>query len=138
MVYDPEQIYKDIIELIENDEEIVFFEDVIANIPCNSDTFYRYYPTGSEKYVTIKSLLSKNKISIKKKLRKKLFDSEKDTGIIALYKLVGNKEDREKLSGSSIDHKSGDGSMSPQTTIDLSNLTAEELLAIIDKDNKGS
>ena len=76
MAYDRKKIYNQAIDAIK-ENNLFFIEDIIAFIPCNKDTFYRFFPKGSDEYDTLKRLLEDNKIRTKSSIRAKLFKSQK-------------------------------------------------------------
>lgn len=95
MAYDKEQLEKEALEAISNDESITFIQDVIAVLPCSSATFYLL---ELEKLESIKDAITKNRISIKKKLRHNwLAQDENATMQVALYKLISTDEEKDAL-----------------------------------------
>ncbi len=96
MAYNKEKIYKQAEEAIKS-HNLFFIEDIVAFLPCNKDTFYRFFPTDSDEYDTLKELLETNKIDTKVKLRVKLANGTKAAEILALYKLIATDEERRAL-----------------------------------------
>ena len=70
-------------------------EDLIDHLPCSKPTFYVKLKDGTDEFNTIKKLLNKNKIEVKKRLRK-FFGSAMSTPAerIFLYKILSNEEER--------------------------------------------
>ena len=102
MAYDIKELEKQALEAIENDKDIAFIEDVVACLPCGKGAFYDHKLNESN---SIKSALEKNKIDGKKYLRNKWKDSENAAVQVALYKLLGSDNDRDKLNpNSKVDH----------------------------------
>lgn len=95
MAYDPKELEKLSLEIIENDKDVVFVQDIIPNLPCNSATFYNH---ELEKLETIKDALLKNRSLIKTQLRKKWQDGDNATTQVALYKLISTDEEKRSLS----------------------------------------
>ena len=105
MAYDRKKIYNQAIDAIK-ENNLFFIEDIIAFIPCNKDTFYRFFPKGSDEYDTLKRLLEDNKVRTKSSIRAKLFKSQKAAELLALYRLICTPEEHQKLNQQYIDHTS--------------------------------
>jgi len=103
MAYDRKKIYNQAIDAIK-ENNLFFIEDIIAFIPCNKDTFYRFFPKGSDEYDTLKRLLEDNKVRTKSSIRAKLFKSQKAAELLALYRLICTPEEHQKLNQQYIDH----------------------------------
>ena len=112
MAYDRKKIYNQAIDAIK-ENNLFFIEDIIAFIPCNKDTFYRFFPKGSDEYDTLKRLLEDNKIRTKSSIRAKLFKSQKAAELLALYRLICTPEEHQKLNQQYIDHTSKGEKMQP-------------------------
>jgi hypothetical protein len=97
MAYDRLKIYEQAKEAITK-HNLFFIEDIVAFIPCNKDTFYRFFPTDSNEYDTLKGLLEENKIKTKSSIRAKLYKGNKAAELLALYKLICSDEERRALS----------------------------------------
>jgi hypothetical protein len=96
MAYNKEKIYKQAEEAIKS-HNLFFIEDIVAFLPCNKDTFYRFFPTDSDEYDTLKDLLDDNKVKTKSSIRAKLWKSNKASELLALYKLIATNEERRAL-----------------------------------------
>lgn len=96
MAYDAKSIYKQSLELCE-DNAIFFIQDIIDSLCIGKTTFYTFFPEESNELNNIKALLYRNRIEKKKELRNKLSKGN-GTELIALYKLIGNDEERKALS----------------------------------------
>lgn len=105
MAYDRKKIYNQAIDAIK-ENNLFFIEDIIAFIPCNKDTFYRFFPKDSDEYDTLKRLLDDNKVRTKSSIRAKLFKSQKAAELLALYRLICTPEEHQKLNQQYIDHTS--------------------------------
>lgn len=92
-----DEVYKEALGIAKEDG-IYFISDITALISCGKTTFYELFPANSEESENIKGLLTKNKINTKKSLRKRLAEGEKAAEILALYKLIGNEDERKALS----------------------------------------
>jgi hypothetical protein len=71
---------------------LVFINEVAAYLPCSRATFYNY---GLDSLDTIKTALYRNREAAKQDLRRRMVDSP--AGQIALYRLLGTKEEYERL-----------------------------------------
>jgi len=105
MAYNKKKLYKQAEEAIKKNN-LFFIEDIVAFLPCNKDTFYRYFPTDSDEYDTLKDLLEDNKVRTKSSIRAKLWKSSKASELLALYRLIATPEEHQKLNQSYIDHTS--------------------------------
>ncbi len=103
MAYNKEKIYKQAEEAIKKNN-LFFVEDIVAFLPCDKTTFYRFFPTESNEYNTLKELLDDNKVKTKSSIRAKLWKSEKAAELLALYRLIATPEEHQKLNQSYVDH----------------------------------
>jgi hypothetical protein len=103
MAYDKTKIYEQAIEQIKKNN-LFFIEDIVAFLPCDKTTFYRFFPTDCNEYNTLKDLLEDNKIKTKSSIRAKLYKSDKASELLALYRLIATSEEHQKLNQSYIDH----------------------------------
>jgi len=123
--YNKTKIYEQALLIIE-EEKLVFSHEVITILPISHDTFYRWWPVGSDKYEQLKEALEANRVSIKNKVRRKWEDSDNATAQIALYKLLGTPEERAVLSGQVVDITSKGQQIQPASGLTLEQ--AAELL----------
>ena len=106
MTYDKEEnikkVYEICLETLEK-EDVTTIEDLLTYLPISKDTFYRYYPTGSDEYDIIKRAIEKRKIKTKQLLRK-VWRSQNSSPAerIFYYKLLANKEEKEAIYDTSI------------------------------------
>ena len=110
MAYDKKKIYDQAIEAIEKNN-LFFIEDIVAFIPCDKTTFYRFFPVESNEYNNIKDKLDDNKIKTKSSIRAKLYKSSKASELLALYRLIASKEEHQKLNQQYIEHSAKDGKL---------------------------
>ena len=54
--YDRKKIYEQAKQVIK-DENLFFIQDIIAFLPISIQTFYKFYPVGSNELNTLKDLL---------------------------------------------------------------------------------
>jgi len=97
MAYDRKKLFEQALEVI-GKNRLFFIEDVIAMIGISKQTFYDFYPVGSDELDQIKTILLKNKAETKVVLRKKWYDGENPTLSLALYKMICTEEERQMLS----------------------------------------
>lgn len=105
MAYNRDKIYKQALEAAEANN-LFWIEDIVAWLPCDKTTFYRFFPTESNEYNNIKEILDQNKVKTKSEIRKKLFKSDKASELLALYRLIATEEEHKRLNQSYIDHTS--------------------------------
>jgi hypothetical protein len=96
MAYDKEKIYKEALEAIEKNN-LFFIEDLVAWLPISKPTLYEFFPLESNELNNIKNLLEVNKTRTKSAIRAKLFKSDKAGELLALYRLICDNEERQKL-----------------------------------------
>ena len=99
MAYDKNKLYKQALEVIDK-HKLFFVEDVVAYMPCDKTTLYRYFPPESNEYNDIKEALDKNKTEIKVSMRSKWYKSDNPTLQMGLMKLIGTDEEAHRLNGS--------------------------------------
>ena len=115
MAYDKNILFDQAKSAIQ-DHELFFIEDIVAYLPCHKSTFYEHFPTDSNEYDELKSLLNINRTTKKVALRQKWFDSEAPALQMALMKLIATPEELRRLSMSHIDHTT-DGEKINQVTV---------------------
>lgn len=97
MAYDRKKKYEQAKQVIEK-HHLFFIEDVVSMLGVAKPTFYEMFPIDSNEMNEIKRLLETERVTMKVKLRAKLFSSKSDTGTLALYKLICTDEERKALS----------------------------------------
>lgn len=105
MAYDKNKIFKQAQKAIK-DNNLFFIEDIVAFLPCDKTTFYKYFPVNSNELNTLKDMLDDNKVKTKSGIRAKLWKSEKAAELLALYRLIATPEEHQKLNQQYIDHTS--------------------------------
>ena len=103
MPYDTKVLKQKAIEAIEK-HKLIFIEDICAYIGISKPCFYEHFKVGTNEYNELSDLLEKNKIQLKTAIRKKWFDSDRDTGLMALYKLCSTPEEHRKLQQTYVDN----------------------------------
>jgi len=104
MAYDRIKIYNVAIDVITKNN-LFFIEDIVAFLPCDKTTFYRFFPLESNEYDTLKDLLDDNKVKTKSSIRAKLWKSNKASELLALYRLIATPEEHKKLNQSYVENK---------------------------------
>ena len=89
---------------IAKDKRLIFIDEIVAYLPISRETFYTYWPLGSDNLDKIKRVINDNKIDIKQGLREKWYESDNATLQMALYKLTAREEERKKLAMSYVDN----------------------------------
>lgn len=104
MAYDKNKIFEQAkTEIVKNN--LFFIEDIVAFLPCDKTTFYRFFPVDCNEYNILRELLEKNKIRVKSSIRAKLYKSEKAAELLALYRLVATPEEHRLLNQQYIESK---------------------------------
>ena len=124
MAYDKKKIYEQAKEVIIK-HKLFFIEDIVAFLPCDKTTFYRFFDINSNEYNELKELLETNRTELKVSMRSKWYKSNSPALQMALMKLIGNQEELRRLSMQHIEQK--------QTNIDLSGLTTEEIKNLLNE-----
>lgn len=96
MAYDVDELYEKALKEIEQ-KHLFFMQDVYAHLGISHDSFYRFFPTESERYETIKKAIEKEKVNVKVSIRSKLHKGNQTAGLLALYKLICTDEERKAL-----------------------------------------
>jgi len=91
------KIFKQAVEVAKS-KKLFFIEQVVAFLPIVKETFYKYFPLGSDEMDSIKEILEQNRIEIKSSMLKKWYDSDAPALQISLFKLVGTDDERKILS----------------------------------------
>jgi hypothetical protein len=105
MAYSKAKLYEQAKEAITKNK-LIFVEDICAYIGISKPCFYDHFKVNSNEYNELSELLEKNKIQLKTAIRKKWFESDRDTGLMALYKLCSTPEEHKKLQQNYTDHTS--------------------------------
>jgi hypothetical protein len=102
--YDPKILKQKAIEAIDKNK-LIFIEDICAFIGICKATFYTYFPDKSDDLNYLREKLDKNKLDLKVGIRKKWFERQSDTGLMALYKLCSTPEEHRLLQQSYVEAK---------------------------------
>ncbi len=121
VAFDRDKLYQQAKTAI-TENNLFFIEDIIAFIPCAKQTFYDYFPVGSDEMDDLKGLLEKNKIRTKSAIRAKLYKSPKASELLALYRLICTPEERKMLNQNYIELTGKDGKdLLPKIEIEIVN-----------------
>ena len=104
MAYKTSELFETATQAIANNFTVVFIDDIVSYLPCDKATFYRHFPKDCDKYNSLKKGVEENKIRLKEKLRKKMYKSKSVAAWIALYRLIGEADDRRALSQRHFEH----------------------------------
>jgi len=127
--YDKEEMVRKAIDAI-REHNLYFVDDIIAYLPMGKTAFYEYFPNKSNEYKRMYELLEVNRTSQKVKMRKKWSDSDNAALQMGLMKLISTDEERKRLATSYMETKQ------KHTTIDLSDITTDEILNILKDDEQ--
>lgn len=97
MAYDRKKIFEQAKEMIVK-HKLFFVEDIVAFLPCDKTTFYRFFEPESNDYNELKGLLETNRTELKVSMRSKWYKSNSPALQMALMKLIANPEELKKLS----------------------------------------
>jgi len=115
MAYDKKKIFQQAKEVIVK-HKLFFIEDIVAFLPCDKTTFYRFFEPESNEYNELKELLETNRVELKVSMRSKWYKSNAPALQMALMKLIANPDELKRLSMSHIDHTT-DGEKINQVTV---------------------
>jgi hypothetical protein len=124
MAYDRVKIFEQAKEAIVKNK-LFFIEDIVAFLPCDKTTFYRFFEVNCNEYNELKDLLETNRTELKVSMRSKWYKSNAPALQMALMKLICTDEERKMLSMTHSDITSNGEKLTPP--IDLTNLTDEHL-----------
>jgi len=100
MAYKKKELEKQALKaIIENN--LVFVTEVSVYLPCSEKTFYDH---ELHELQSIKDALTENKVKTKQGLREKWYKSDNASVQIALYKLIGTKDEGDRINSQKIDH----------------------------------
>ena len=103
-IYNKEDLFEQAKEAIKNNN-LFFFSDVTAMLPCHHTTFYEYFKPDGEEHTELKEMLEANKIRTKSSIRAKLFKSSKAAELLALYRLICTSEEHRLLNQQYVENK---------------------------------
>ena len=127
MAYNKKKIFKQAQEMIVK-HKLFFIEDIIAFLPCDKTTFYRFFKPNSNEYNTLKDLLDVNRTTLKVSMRSKWYQSSAPALQMALMKLIATPEELKKLAMTYVE--------SENTNINHAPITLEELEAARKKNDE--
>ena len=97
MAYDKQKIFEQAKEMIVK-HKLFFIEDIVAFLPCDKTTFYRFFEVDCNEYNELKGLLETNRVELKVSMRSKWYKSNAPALQMALMKLIATPEELRKLS----------------------------------------
>jgi len=113
MAYDRVKIFNQAKEVIVK-HKLFFIEDVVAFLPCDKTTFYRFFEPNCNEYNELKDLLETNRTELKVSMRSKWYKSNAPALQMALMKLIATPEELRKLSMQYNEHS---GEVKTTTTV---------------------
>lgn len=108
MAYKTSELKKEALVVIKN-QNLFFHTDIFEYLGIDSTTYYAHFPTKSSDYKEMDKLLRANRTKTKNGIRNKWYRSENATMTLALYKLLGNDDERRKLAQQYTEHSVGEG-----------------------------
>lgn len=135
MAYDKKKIFEQAKEMTVK-HKLFFIEDIVAFLPCDKTTFYRFFEPQSNEYNELKELLEQNRTELKVSMRSKWYKSNAPALQMALMKLIATPEELKKLSMSYQDVSTNGKEVN--ANINLSGLTYEQLKKLAEPDKEGS
>ena len=117
MAYDRKKIFEQAKEMIVK-HKLFFIEDIVAFLPCDKTTFYRFFSPESNEYNELKDLLEQQRIEIKTSMRSKWYKSNAPALQMALMKLICTPEELKRLAMNYNDHTTG-GDKLPSDTVKI-------------------
>jgi len=97
MAYDRLKIFEQAKEVTVKNK-LFFIEDIVAFLPCDKTTFYRFFEVNCNEYNELKDLLETNRTELKVSMRSKWYKSNAPALQMALMKLICTDEERKMLS----------------------------------------
>ena len=97
MAYDKKKIFEQAKEVTVKNK-LFFIEDIVAFLPCDKTTFYRFFEPDCNEYNELKELLETNRTELKVSMRSKWYKSNAPALQMALMKLIATPEELRKLS----------------------------------------
>lgn len=98
-VYESKEVLiETMLDIIKDNPDIIYFHEIFNKMPIVKRTYYLYVKESDPEHKLITEALNDNKLNMKAEIRKKLLNINNPTGLIALYKIIGDKDDREALS----------------------------------------
>lgn len=95
-----QELIEEAIKGIRADKNIIYISEVIELLGISTATFYVYFPKDGEIYKEFMNELETNRVRVKKEIRDKLLNIKQATALIALYRLIGTQEERDRLNPS--------------------------------------
>lgn len=123
MAYDKEELIETAKKVIKK-HQLIFMIDVIELMGIASSTFYDHFPSNSSTHKELEILLKKNRIGLKVNMRRKWYESDNAALQIALMKIIGSDEERQRMS---VNYNEVKHSGEVSTPLDLSKLSDEAL-----------
>ena len=105
MAYDKKEMEELALKAIK-EHNLITNEEIAAFLPCSERTFYNLQ---MQELQTIKKALYDNRMKLKPKLRSKMMESNNSALLLALYKLVANEDEFNRIAVNKNEHTGKDG-----------------------------
>lgn len=134
MAYTDKEIYDESLELIKSNHNICFLSDLFVVSSFDKGTFYNHIKKDLNEFNDIKKALTANKNKTKQLLRQKWFESKQPTLQLALYKLLANQQEFNRIASNNIDIKTNGQSLNDY--VDLSKASTATLTQLLKELNE--
>jgi len=124
MAYDKQKIFEQAKEMIVK-HKLFFIEDIVAFLPCDKTTFYRFFEPESNEYNELKGLLETNRIELKVSMRSKWYKSNAPALQMALMKLIATPDELKKLSMQYVESENKNTNVNLKDLISFGNTESE-------------
>ena len=132
MAYDKLKIFEQAKEVTVKNK-LFFIEDIVAFLPCDKTTFYRFFEPESNEYNELKELLETNRTELKVSMRSKWYKSNAPALQMALMKLIATPEELKKLAMNYTDHTTN-GNDIQGTQINVKAISTQDLKDLLNED----
>ncbi len=124
--YPKKELYDKAVKVI-TENNLFFFDDVIAFLPCDRATFYRRFPPDSPEHKDMLDKMELNRVRTKSSIRHKLYTMDNPTAQLALYRMLATPEERKAISLTYTDVTTNGKSLVKDMPIDELNKEIERL-----------
>lgn len=126
--FDPDQVYEEAKEQVKRINPL-FLDEIFQFTSFGKTTFYKYFPDNSNGTNELQGIIKQNQIAMKSSIRKRWYESDDFKKHIALYKLIGKDEERQRLQQQYIKQEAEveNTSVTSAPIIDPTNLSTDAL-----------
>lgn len=133
--YPKKELYEKAIKVIENNN-LFFFDDVIAFLPCDRATFYRRFPLDSPEHRDMVDKMELNRVKTKSSIRHKLYSMDNPTAQLALYRMLATPEERKAISLTYTDVTTNGKALVKDMPLEELNKEIQRLAKLQEEDNE--